>query len=121
MSPTKTKCPCCGHPYQPASWLDCLPPVQRAVFEAIYNAGQIYQTRQEIMDKVYANAGDKAPESLQVITMHIRNINRKIKAFDLQIVGHPGGYGYCVARHRATINKRVAAKKVRARMDRLAV
>jgi hypothetical protein len=88
-SVTRSKycCPTCGHPVLPKDPLAILALTERAIFDVIYAAGQAGITRKAVEERVYAGRRDGAA-SHSIVSVHIRNINQKIKWLHLEIVSH---------------------------------
>ncbi len=72
--PLKHRCPACGHPVLPKDPLAILQPTQRAVFDAVYQAGQLGITRDDLVDRVWAGR-DRTPAAQSIISVNVGEIN----------------------------------------------
>lgn len=94
---TTPTCTHCGHPLHPSHYdkFSVLSLTERRVFDAIHKAGQAGATRSHVFGKVYGADPNGGPETLNVICVHVKNINRKIGKLKLQIrstMGHHARY-----------------------------
>ena len=82
-------CPTCGHPVaQPDAY--GLSPVERRIFRIIHRAGQAGVSRDSILERAYGRDG--GPETLNVISVHVAGINRKLAAHALRVASSRGPY-----------------------------
>lgn len=92
MTEPKYSCPTCGHPIRPTDPFSCLSPTQRALFDAIDNAGQRGLDSEAIRERLFGYTKSGASNGL--ISTHIANINARIRMFGLRITAtRHGKYG----------------------------
>ena len=80
-------CPTCGRAYPPA--VDVGGPVRQRVFDYIAKHPEGV-TRPQVLTHVYADDPNGGPNNENVVSVHVRNINKRLQGMRIKAAGGPG-------------------------------
>lgn len=84
-------CQCCGHPIiSEDPIVSALTPLQRRIFNIVKSAGVAGISASVILERVYADDINGGPDSSNVISVVVNQMNRRLAQFNLKIKGRGG-------------------------------
>lgn len=84
-------CKCCGHPIvSDDPIIAILTPLQRRIYNMVKAAGAAGIGASTIMERIYANDINGGPDSSNVVSVVVNQMNRRLASFNLKIKGRGG-------------------------------